>query len=143
MIVALVWLRTRRGEGTAERPEILGWALLALTVAMLGANLFMGADDPLLVWLFLAANLLYFIGLIWLIYSGYRRGDGFWVNLGFAFFALGLVTLYFDAFWTLTGRSYFFMGGGVLLLAGGYGLERQRRRLLHDMSAVDHGRETP
>jgi uncharacterized membrane protein len=139
----LARLRWARRDTAARRPEILGWALFVLTVAMLAVNLFIGAEDPLLVWLFLAVNLLYFVGIIWLIYAGYRRGDGFWVNLGFAFFALGLVTLYFDAFWTLAGRSYFFMGGGLLLLVGGYALERQRRRLLGGMAGADQDRGTP
>jgi uncharacterized membrane protein len=55
------------------------------------------------------------------------------VNAGFVFFSAGIVTLYFDVFWALMDRSYFFMGGGLLLFLGGYLIERQRRRVLLGM----------
>jgi uncharacterized membrane protein len=51
------------------------------------------------------------------------------VNMAFLFFGLGLLSRYFDTFWTLLDRSYFFMAGGLLLIGGGYLLEKQRRKL--------------
>jgi uncharacterized membrane protein len=55
------------------------------------------------------------------------------VNLSFAFFALTLLSRYFDTFWSLLNRSYFFMLGGLLLIGGGLFLERERRKLTRKM----------
>ena len=73
---------------------------------------------------------LLFTATLWLIARGYQLQHRTMVNIGFVFFALGLVALYFDTFWTYMSRSFALMTGGVLLLLGGYILERQRRRLL-------------
>lgn len=52
------------------------------------------------------------------------------VNLGLAAFVLVLVTRYADLVWGMLDTSLFFTLGGVLLLGGGFLLERARRRLL-------------
>jgi uncharacterized membrane protein len=49
-------------------------------------------------------------------------------------FVVALISRYFDTFWTLFDRSLFFMAGGVVLLVGGYFLERQRRRLAQQIA---------
>ena len=74
-------------------------------------------------------NLLFFGGLVWLIYVGIAAHDRGLVNLAFAFFALGILARYLDTFWTLLGRSYFFLGGGLVLIVAGIILERSRRRI--------------
>ena len=71
--------------------------------------------------------------LIGLIAEGYRRDDRFVVNLGFLTFALTILRLYFDTFWLLFDRSLFFMVGGLLVIALGWGLERKRRNLIDDL----------
>ena len=71
--------------------------------------------------------------LIALIAEGYRRDDRFAVNLGFVAFALTILRLYFDTFWLLFDRSLFFMVGGLLVIALGWGLERKRRNLIGDL----------
>ena len=76
-----------------------------------------------------AVNLLYFCALVRLIVVGLRDHDRSIVNLAFVFFGLTLLSRYFDTFWTLLGRSWFFMGGGVLLVGGGILMERHRRKL--------------
>jgi uncharacterized membrane protein len=55
------------------------------------------------------------------------------VNLGFLTFALTILRLYFDTFWQLFDRSLFFMVGGLLVIALGWGLERKRRNLIDDL----------
>jgi uncharacterized membrane protein len=85
-------------------------------------------------WLTLAVlNLVLVAALIWLIAEGYRRDDRFVVNLGFLTFALTILRLYFDTFWLLFDRSLFFMVGGLLVIALGWGLERKRRNLIGDL----------
>jgi len=80
-------------------------------------------------WLALYFKIVLFAGTLWLIARGYRSQTRSVVNIGFVFFALGLLTVYFDTVWTLASRSFVLMGGGVLLLGGGYLLEHQRRKL--------------
>jgi uncharacterized membrane protein len=85
-------------------------------------------------WLALAVlNLVLVAALIALIAEGYRRDDRFVVNLGFLTFALTILRLYFDTFWLLFDRSLFFMVGGLLVIALGWGLERKRRNLIGDL----------
>jgi hypothetical protein len=52
------------------------------------------------------------------------------VNLATACFALVVVFFYFDNLMDKMGRSLSLIGLGVLFLAGGYGLDRVRRRTL-------------
>ena len=73
---------------------------------------------------------LLFATTLWIIARGYQLQRRTMVNIGFVFFALGLAALYFDTFWTYMSRSLALMTGGILLLLGGYILERQRRKLL-------------
>lgn len=112
-----------------HRPAYLKWgqALLALVIVLLLINLFVTGQHGGMIAVFF--NLLFFAGVVWLIYAGVHNEDRFLVNTAFAFFGLGLLSRYFDTFWTLLDRSYFFMVGGLLLIGGGYFLERQRRRL--------------
>ena len=85
-------------------------------------------------WLALAVlNLVLVAALIGLIAEGYRRDDRFVVNLGFLAFAATILRLYFDTFWLLFDRSLFFMVGGLLVIALGWGLERKRRNLIGDL----------
>ena len=48
---------------------------------------------------------------------------------GLGWFAIGIFALYIDFGWDRLDRSLFFTVGGLLLLAGGWALERQRRRI--------------
>ena len=70
------------------------------------------------------------IGVVWV---ALRKRQRELLNVGVVFFALQVVTRYFDFGWQLLDRSLFFIVGGLLLLGGGWLLERQRRHLLHDM----------
>jgi len=58
---------------------------------------------------------------------------GYLVNLGLLFFALLLVTRYVDLMWGMKNGALFFISGGLLLLLGGFGLEKIRRRLTMDL----------
>lgn len=124
---------SRRRTGNRPRARLIDWigwglsATLALAVAGLlfdwpSAEIRTGAFKALM-----------FAATLWFVFHGYRAQERAVVNIAFAFFAIGLVTFYFETFWTLMNRSFFLMGGGVLLLGGGYLLERQRRRLIAGM----------
>lgn len=138
LVVGLaLWHRRRTGGGA--RPAYLMWgeALIGAIALLILANLFLGGVSG--GWVALAFNLLFFAGLLWLLYAGMHSDDRFLVNLAFVFFGLTLLTRYFDTFWTLLNRSYFFMVGGLLLIAGGYVLERKRRQITAGIGARREG----
>lgn len=80
-------------------------------------------------------NLVLFLAIVGVVVAGYRARAPGWINLGLLFFAVDVVTRYFDLLWSLLDRSVFFVGAGLLLLVAGGLLERGRRRLLDDLSA--------
>ncbi|NNE82887.1 MAG: DUF2157 domain-containing protein [Alphaproteobacteria bacterium] len=136
LVAAMFAWRNYITRPSAREPYII-WSrvLLVATILLMLVNLFASAIISATLWIYLAFNILYLGAVVWLIYTGYRTGDRFRVNGGFLFFAIGLVSLYFDNFWALLDRSFFFMGAGVLLIGGGFLLEQQRRRLMSSMVA--------
>jgi uncharacterized membrane protein len=69
------------------------------------------------------------LGSAGLIAWGLREGRAERVNLGVAGFALTVLGFYFSSVMDKLGRSASLIGLGVLFLAGGWILERERRRL--------------
>ncbi|HJW81279.1 MAG TPA: DUF2157 domain-containing protein [Acidiferrobacterales bacterium] len=138
LVAALaLWHRHRAGGGARLAYLKWGQALIGALALLLLANLFLGGASG--GWVAIAFNLLFFAGMLWLIYAGMHGDDRFLVNLAFVFFGLTLLTRYFDTFWTLLNRSYFFMVGGLLLIAGGYVLERKRRQITASIGARHEG----
>lgn len=139
-------LASHRARGAARTsPALARWGLglSAAVVALMLVNLFLAHERTDLTIVYIGFNLLYFAGLAFLVYAGYEAGDAFLVNTGFVFFSVGIITLYFDVFWTLMDRSYFFMGGGLLLFLGGYIVERQRRTVLRRMGGAPEAGAAP
>ena len=133
VVVLALWHRSRIGG--AARLAFLKWGqgLIGAIALLILANLFLAGVSG--GWVALAFNLLFFAGMLWLLYAGMHSDDRFLVNLAFVFFGLTLLARYFDTFWTLLNRSYFFMVGGLLLIAGGYVLERKRRQITAGIGA--------
>ena len=75
-----------------------------------------------------AFNLLLFAGTVGWIILGIRMRSQMVVNLGLGAFMVHMLTRYFDLFFSAMNRSLFFILGGLLLLGGGWFLERNRRR---------------
>jgi|OM-RGC.v1.024233798 uncharacterized membrane protein len=71
------------------------------------------------------------------IAAGFLTHRGGLVNLGIAYFALEVISRYVDLAWGMLDTSLFFMLGGVLLLGGGFILERARRRLMERFVLVE------
>lgn len=72
-------------------------------------------------------------GLVaWGMYE--RRGER--VNLGMAGFAITILSFYFSTVMDKLGRSESLIGLGVLFLAGGWALEKLRRKLVAQMRAA-------
>jgi len=128
ILVALAtWHRLRTSGG--QRPGYLVYAqlLIGATVILILTNLFVtGVHGS---WMAVAFNFLFFGGVVWLTFAGMHTNNRFLINIAFIFFAMGLLSRYFDTFWTLLNRSFFFMAGGLILIVGGHLLEQQRRRI--------------
>ena len=82
----------------------------------------------------LDADLLQFvwwaIGAIGLVAWGVSDGRSERINMGAAIFAATVLTFYFSHVMDKLGRAASLVGFGLLFLAGGWALERARRRLV-------------
>src|SRR4029453_6415242 len=81
-------------------------------------------------------------GILGAVAMGVRQRVPAVVNVALAVFALDVATQYFNVFYSLMPGSLFFMGGGVLVIAGGIFLEGRRRRLLAAIEGGTAGRGT-
>ena len=89
-------------------------------------------------WVFpLAFNLLLLCGIVGLLYWGYYSGREWLINLGLLFFGIDIFTRYFEFSFDLLDRSVVFIVAGVILLAGGFMLERGRRLMLGRLRTLD------
>ena len=71
------------------------------------------------------------IGAGGLVAWGIHEGRSERVNMGAALFAATVVAFYFSQVMDKMGRSASLIGLGLLFLAGGWALDRLRRRLVH------------
>ncbi|MFZ5642099.1 MAG: DUF2157 domain-containing protein [Bacillota bacterium] len=118
-------LSSRQGAGFKKGVlENLTW--LGTTAAVFVALLIPVSKDGLMIML----NLLMFFWALSVIYSGYRIQNPVFFTLGIMAFLLFTVTEYFNFFWEMLPKSMFFIIGGIVLIVGGWLLERQRRRLV-------------
>jgi uncharacterized membrane protein len=74
---------------------------------------------------------------VFLIWWGVRLASQLLVNLGVVYFAIAVGWFYFSDIYDEMGRSLGLIGLGVLFLAGGWILEKTRRKLLARMGHKD------
>ena len=121
--------------------SLLIWSTSLVSDSNAGYGIYGGGSSvpaPLFyVWIF--SNVV-FIGII-LAVIGY----GTWqkipkiINLGILFFALDIITRYIGFvmdYWGYTSLAIIFISGGLILLAGGYGIERWRKSLISRAKSV-------
>jgi len=72
---------------------------------------------------------------VFIVWWGVRETSKALVNLGMVWFAVAVAWFYFSDIWDKFNRSLGLIGLGVLFLAGGWALEKMRRRLLVRMAA--------
>jgi hypothetical protein len=70
------------------------------------------------------------VGAVGLVYWGLREGRSERINMGAVIFGLTVMAFYFSEVMSKLERSASLAGLGVLFLAGGWALERTRRRLV-------------
>jgi uncharacterized membrane protein len=141
LVSAEWWAYRPAGGGGAA--GVLAWALalglpVGISVALRGSRALPMA--PLALWVAIGPWAIHQRGVapyLWaaglaglLLWWGIRDRRGTLVNLGMAGFALTVLIFYFSDVMDRLGRSASLVGMGLLLLGGGYLLERARRRLL-------------
>ena len=80
-------------------------------------------------------NALFALSVLGLMISGYLQEREGRVNLSLGLIALFVISRYFEYSPSLFDRSLVFVGAGVILLTGGFLLERGRRKMLDAMRA--------
>ena len=80
-------------------------------------------------------NLVLLAGIIGLVFVGYFRGREALINVALIFFGLNVGTRYFELSWDLLDRSLVFIVAGLILLGGGFLLERGRRKVVERIEA--------
>jgi uncharacterized membrane protein len=81
----------------------------------------------------LAAHILVAAFAVFIIWWGVHQASKALVNLGIAGFAIAVGWFYFSDVFDKVGRSLGLIGLGILFLAGGWALEKARRRLIARM----------
>jgi uncharacterized membrane protein len=74
---------------------------------------------------------------VFFIWWGVRQASKALVNLGIVGFAITVAWFYFSDIFDKVGRSLGLIGLGILFLAGGWALEKMRRRLVAGMGQKD------
>ena len=124
----LVW----RERGTHDRNAPVNWETAAIVAIALMAAIAVPGLAYGVAWLWWAFNLVMLAGIIAMIGAGYRWQRAWLINLAVALFAAALLTRYFEwgIQWGLLNQSLAFIVTGLVLLAGGFGLEFLRRRMV-------------
>ncbi len=87
-------------------------------------------------------NFLLLVGIVGLIFLGYFRGREVLINLALAFFIIDVITRYIEFSYRLLDRSVVFIVAGVILLVGGFLLERGRRRVIGQLRTQEASHES-
>lgn len=85
----------------------------------------------------LAAHALVAVFAVFLCWWGVRLASKALVNLGIVGFAVAVAWFYYSNIFDAVGRSLGLIGLGILFLAGGWVLEKTRRRILARMASTD------
>ena len=133
--VATAALYTRRQLPLLTLPYEGAAALALVVVAYLVVYVTVG-EDVLYPLLF---NLLLLMGIVGLVFAGYLRRQEHLINVALIFFGVDAVTRYFEYSFSLFDRSLVFIVAGLILLGGGFLLERGRRRVFERMRAQEVG----
>ncbi len=84
--------------------------------------------------IFIAYNIVFFGITILTVLSGYYQGVPAFINLGLLFFVLYVGYLYFTTIFAYLPRSLALILGGVILLGGGWYLEKKRRSIIAEIT---------
>ncbi len=95
-----------------------------------------------LLFFWIIANIIFILIIIGVIGYGYLEKSAQMINLGIGFFVLEIISRYIGFIIDYWGTGYdmmafLFIMGGIILLFGGWGIERFRRKLLGNMTGAE------
>ena len=127
MILSLVFIHLQRQQQTRRlyKWPVFLWLLILFSILLHKVFFSQGWEDFDVI----SINILLFVLVAGLLYLGINEQQHFYVNAAFMIFTITLISRYFDTFWGLMNRSLFFFSGGIILILGGYWLEKKRRQL--------------
>ncbi len=126
LVLTTAWLHRRR-----EREfTITGVEGVAIAILLAAAYVVIGVDTGGEVLYAVAFNVLLGLALLGVLVSGYLRGREAWVNIALVFIGIDVIARYFEYSWGLLDRSLIFVAAGVILLVGGFLIERGRQKML-------------
>ncbi len=132
LVSITAWLH-RRSEGEFTLNGIEGIAMAILLVA---AYVVIGVESESEAFFAVVFNILLALTLLGVLVSGYMRGRETWINIGLVFVSIDIFARYFEYSWNLLDRSFIFVAAGVILLLGGYLVERTRQKMLERIRAT-------
>jgi len=132
-IIATAAIQFRRRAPLTTLPYESATMLIVLSSAYVVVFVASG-NDVLYPVLFNALLLAEIVGLV---FAGYFLRRETFINLAIAFFGVAIVTRYFELSWGLLDSSLVFVVAGLMLLGGGFLIERGRNRMFNRMDA--HG----
>ncbi|PKB71615.1 MAG: hypothetical protein BZY87_04425 [SAR202 cluster bacterium Io17-Chloro-G6] len=136
LVLAAAWLHRRR-----EREFTLtGVEGVAIAILLASAYVVIGVDTGGEVVYAVTFNVLLVLSLLGVLVSGYMRGRETWVNIALVFIGIDVIARYFEYSWGLMDRSLIFVAAGVILLLGGFVIERGRQKMLE---RIRTGRGSP
>ncbi len=129
LLVGAAWSRRLRGDRRILNFVEVGGAGILLAAAFVTVRVAAGGD----VLYPIVFNTLLGLFLLGLLIAGYLLAQEVLVNLTLGFISLDVITRYFEFSWSLLDRSVVFVAAGVILLVGGFLLERGRRKVVSAM----------
>ena len=131
LVIAAAWLHRRSGKGFA----LNGIEGVAIAVLLAAAFMVITVDTGGEVLYAVVFNAIFAVALLGVLVSGYLRGREAWVNIGLIFISINIFARYFEYSWDLLDGSLIFAAAGVILLLGGYLVERGRQKMLERIRA--------
>lgn len=125
----LLWLmkKPEKEPGDQFMIALSGLILISLSIWEL-FGIKWGEKSTLLITVVQNATLL--CVLLFTIFWAAKRSLNWLINIGLGLFLIFIILRYFDLSWKLLDRSWFFIGGGVILLVIGFFMEKVRRKLV-------------
>lgn len=141
IILAIVGISMSVNKSKLTSKEVIGFIGLVLLYILLislaslvsGESIFRGSISEGLWVMWLFDNILFVIVILSAIGYGVRYKSAKIVNLAIMFFALDIITRYIGFVLDFGGQVGFAVMsiiGGIILIAGGWGIEKWRRRLM-------------
>ena len=126
LVIAAAWLN-RRNERDFTLNGIEG---IAIAILLAAAYVVVGVNTGGAALYTVVFNVLFAVALLGVLVSGYLRGREAWVNIGLVFISINIFARYFEYSWDLMDRSLIFVAAGVILLLGGFLVERGRQKMI-------------